>query len=240
MTRVAAREVLLASGAVSVVTSLCLLGAFTAGSTSAHAESPASDAHRAASSASPAESGNVGGSGRSVWFQLTDQAMTPMSRFFSADGLAPAAQLADATPASGLASSAPSPISTSTPAATQPRPAVAAPPVQTRARSVTLAATSDPRGIAQALAATHGWNGAQWQCLDSLWQRESHYETTVRNPSSGAYGIPQALPASKMATAGSDWRSNPITQIKWGLGYIGDRYGSPCNAWSYWLRHDSY
>jgi hypothetical protein len=70
--------------------------------------------------------------------------------------------------------------------------------------------------------------------------RESKFETTVRNPRSGAYGIPQALPASKMATAGADWRTNPATQITWGLNYIAGRYGSPCDAWSYWLRHYSY
>lgn len=75
----------------------------------------------------------------------------------------------------------------------------------------------------------------QWICLDELWQRESSWQTR-RNPhlavnrSSGAYGIPQALPAEKMESAGSDWRYNPITQIKWGLNYIKQRYGSACKA----------
>ena len=58
--------------------------------------------------------------------------------------------------------------------------------------------------------------------------------------SSGAYGIPQALPGSKMASAGSDWRTNPKTQIKWGLGYISGRYGDPCGAWSHFLRKNWY
>lgn len=75
------------------------------------------------------------------------------------------------------------------------------------------------------------WGSGQWPSLNSLWTRESGWRTTARNPSSGAYGIPQSLPASKMASAGSDWRSNPRTQIKWGLGYIASRYGSPAAAW---------
>jgi hypothetical protein len=90
------------------------------------------------------------------------------------------------------------------------------------------------------MATSRGWGGAQWTCLDKLWMRESKFQTTVRNPRSGAYGIPQALPATKMATAGADWRTNPATQITWGLNYIAGRYDSPCNAWSYWLRHYSY
>jgi hypothetical protein len=77
------------------------------------------------------------------------------------------------------------------------------------------------------------WPASQWNALNSLWTRESGWSTTARNPSSGAYGIPQSLPASKMASAGSDWRTNPATQIKWGLGYIASRYGSPAGAWAH-------
>ena len=100
--------------------------------------------------------------------------------------------------------------------------------------------SGSPRDIARALAADRGWSGQQWSCLSNLWQRESRFQTTIRNSRSGAYGIPQALPASKMATAGADWRVNPVTQVQWGLGYIAQRYGSPCDAWSYWKRHMSY
>lgn len=75
----------------------------------------------------------------------------------------------------------------------------------------------------------------EWICLDELWQRESSWQTNKRpwraqNRSSGAYGIPQALPASKMKSAGRDWKYNPITQIRWGLKYIKDRYDTPCKA----------
>jgi len=89
----------------------------------------------------------------------------------------------------------------------------------------------DPRGAGRQLAAVYGWTGRQWTCLEQLWTRESRWNYQAKNPSSGAYGIPQALPGEKMATAGKDWRSNPATQIRWGLRYIKGRYGSPCSAW---------
>lgn len=72
----------------------------------------------------------------------------------------------------------------------------------------------------------------QMVCLDKLWTKESHWNTTAANPS-GAYGIPQANPGSKMATFGSDWKTNPATQIAWGMNYIKGRYSTPCGAWSH-------
>ena len=93
--------------------------------------------------------------------------------------------------------------------------------------------TGDPRSIAQALLGEFGYSADQFGCLDSLWTRESGWRVNADNPSSSAYGIPQALPGSKMASAGPDWATNPETQIRWGLGYIQDRYGSPCGAWSH-------
>lgn len=91
------------------------------------------------------------------------------------------------------------------------------------------ALTGSPQTIAHALLLRRGWSETQWACLDTLWNRESGWSTYAQNRS-GAYGIPQSLPASKMAMMGSDWRTNPITQIRWGLWYIGATYGSPCNA----------
>ncbi|MFE9539284.1 peptidoglycan-binding protein [Streptomyces sp. NPDC006691] len=89
--------------------------------------------------------------------------------------------------------------------------------------------------IAQSMFAAHGWTvSAQFTCLKNLWNGESNWKVYATNSSSGAYGIPQALPGSKMAGAGSDWQSNPATQISWGLTYIGDRYTTPCGAWSAW------
>jgi hypothetical protein len=88
--------------------------------------------------------------------------------------------------------------------------------------------------FAQAALKSYGWGPSQWPALKALWNGESGWNYRAENASSGAYGIPQALPASKMASAGSDWKTNAATQIKWGLGYIKDRYGSPANAWSQW------
>lgn len=93
--------------------------------------------------------------------------------------------------------------------------------------------SGDPRAIGRQLAAARGWGADQFQCLDSLWTRESNWSVTADNPTSSAYGIPQALPGSKMASAGADWATNPATQITWGLGYIADRYGTPCGAWGH-------
>ncbi len=90
------------------------------------------------------------------------------------------------------------------------------------------------RAIGQELAADYGWTGVEWQCLDNLWERESNWRNLVANPSSGAYGIPQALPADKMATFGADYLTNPATQIAWGLDYIAHQYGTPCYAWGSW------
>ncbi len=94
-------------------------------------------------------------------------------------------------------------------------------------------ARKDPRGAARAMLADFGFADSQFSCLNSLWTRESNWLYTATNPSSGAYGIPQSLPASKMASAGPDYRTNPVTQIKWGLGYIKDHYGTPCGAWAH-------
>lgn len=98
----------------------------------------------------------------------------------------------------------------------------------------------DPRSIARALISDFGWSSDQFGCLDSLWTRESGWNIHADNPSSSAYGIPQALPGSKMASAGADWQNNPVTQITWGLGYIQDRYGSPCGAWGHSESHGWY
>ncbi|WP_245154781.1 lytic transglycosylase domain-containing protein [Nocardioides sp. 1609] len=99
---------------------------------------------------------------------------------------------------------------------------------------------ADPRDIARALLAEFGFSADQFGCLDSLYTRESGWNVYADNPSSSAYGIPQSLPGSKMASAGADWATNPVTQIRWGLGYIEDRYGSPCGAWAHSESHGWY
>ncbi|SOR79368.1 Transglycosylase SLT domain protein [Streptomyces chartreusis NRRL 3882] len=80
----------------------------------------------------------------------------------------------------------------------------------------------------------------QFQCFSNIVDHESDWNYKAVNPSSGAYGMFQALPGSKMSSVGADWRTNPATQIKWGLNYMNDRYGSPCDAWSFWQANNWY
>jgi len=86
----------------------------------------------------------------------------------------------------------------------------------------------------------YGWDSEQYLCLNNLWTKESHWNYKAHNYRSGAHGIPQALPASKMDLIADDWRTNPVTQIRWGLRYIEDRYDTPCGAWSKFKRHRYY
>ena len=95
------------------------------------------------------------------------------------------------------------------------------------------AASGSPRQIAEGMLGSFGWSSSQFSCLDPLWAHESGWSVTAANAGSGAYGIPQALPGSKMASAGPDWQANAATQIKWGLEYIKGTYGSPCDAWAH-------
>lgn len=123
--------------------------------------------------------------------------------------------------------------------------------VKSATNAVVIQGTGDPQNLKVALASaahgvgdpqgnknfaalyiqnTYGWGDKQFSCLSTLWTRESHWRHQARNRSSGAYGIAQALPGRKMSKVASDWRTNPVTQIKWGASYIAGRYGTPCNA----------
>ena len=103
---------------------------------------------------------------------------------------------------------------------TAPQPAASAP-------------SGSPQQIAEQMLSQFGWSSGQFSCLQPLWALESGWNIYASNPGSGAYGIPQALPGSKMASAGPDWQSDAATQIRWGLTYIQGTYGSPCAAWSH-------
>ena len=83
------------------------------------------------------------------------------------------------------------------------------------------------------MLASFGWSSGQFSCLDPLWAHESGWSVTASNAGTGAYGIPQALPGSRMSSAGPDWQDNAATQIRWGLEYIKGTYGSPCGAWDH-------
>ena len=95
-----------------------------------------------------------------------------------------------------------------------------------------LAAKTNQAFAKSYMESKYSWGEDQHSCLVNLWNRESGWRHTADNPTSSAYGIPQALPGSKMASAGADWKTNPETQIKWGLKYIDKRYETPCGAWS--------
>ncbi|GAA3756837.1 hypothetical protein GCM10022225_47510 [Plantactinospora mayteni] len=92
---------------------------------------------------------------------------------------------------------------------------------------------SGNRKIGCALLLDAGFKIAEMPCLDKLWTKESGWNHKAENTSSGAYGIPQALPGNKMASVASDWKTSPATQIKWGLGYVKGRYDTPCGAWGF-------
>jgi hypothetical protein len=101
------------------------------------------------------------------------------------------------------------------------------------AKKAAAAVSGSPQQVAAAMLGSFGWSSGQFSCLDPLWEHESSWSATAANAGSGAYGIPQALPGSRMASAGPDWQTNAATQITWGLKYIKGTYGSPCAAWAH-------
>ena len=105
-------------------------------------------------------------------------------------------------------------------------------PAATQPQTTASVSSGSPQQIARAMLGSFGWSSSQFGCLDPLWAHESGWSVTAENPS-GAYGIPQALPGGKMASAGPDWQTDAATQIKWGLEYIKHTYGSPCAAWNH-------
>ncbi|MBS2533414.1 hypothetical protein KGQ20_11590 [Catenulispora sp. NF23] len=127
----------------------------------------------------------------------------------------------------------------------QRQPLPSSTPTQTSTPTPTPTPTPKPTtptgsyGSAQAIAQSMVPSG-QFECFSNIIERESGWNVHASNPSSGAYGLGQALPGSKMASAGSDWEDNPTTQIKWVLSYMDSRYGSPCGAWSFWQSHSWY
>jgi hypothetical protein len=121
------------------------------------------------------------------------------------------------------------------PAADATDPLVAAAPAAADSDSGPRAA----KKIAKKMVARRGWSTKQYRCLVRLWQRESGWRVHAGSPG-GSYGIPQAYPGSRMASAGKAWRDDPTTQIRWGLGYIKGRYKTPCGAWSHFSSHRWY
>jgi hypothetical protein len=114
--------------------------------------------------------------------------------------------------------------------------------VSIASRQIEIARVPDgARAVAREIAQSkYGWGSFQFACLDKLWTKESNWRYKARNKSSGAHGIPQALPATKMESIGTDWRTNPVTQISWGLRYIEVRYETPCKAYKKFQRSNWY
>lgn len=135
---------------------------------------------------------------------------------------------------------APPPRALAQPPAVRPAPEQAAPSEPLPPVPADCEEYSGNRQIGCSLLSEFGFGIEQMPPLDSLWSHESGWNHTASNPSTGAYGIPQALPGDKMASAGDDWETNPATQIRWGLGYIKDRYGSPQAAWDFFQANGWY
>ncbi len=213
--------------AVVVTAFAVLLGAGAAGQASGTAAHTADAAKDTAVSLQPLEFERVGSN--------TPASLSPVSV---------EAQASEVTPVKAKAPEAKAPAAKA-PAAKAPaakaKP-VKAKPVKAPAPAKPVA-VDDPAG-AQAYAAAqlpaHGWAASEMQCLMKLWTRESDWKTTATNPSSGAYGVVQSLPAEKMASAGADYRTNYRTQINWGLQYVQDRYGSPCGALNFHYANNWY
>lgn len=125
----------------------------------------------------------------------------------------------------------------SQPASQTPAPAPAAPPAPAppanNPNGMVHATPEQAKLYAQAACAQIGWTGAMWEDLVNLWTRESHWRWNAENKSSGAYGIPQSLPANKMASAGANWHEDASIQITWGINYIKSKYGNPSEAWKH-------
>jgi hypothetical protein len=163
---------------------------------------------------------------------LTDRAGQRVSRDLARSALP---SISASASASTAVSASPSPSAPPSPAAPSPSPTKPAPKPTTKAAvPAGCGQYSGNQLIACQLLPSFGFATSEMTALVPMWNNESGWRVSAQNPSSGAYGIPQALPGDKMATVASDWRTNPATQIKWGLGYIKDRYGTPTAAWAFW------
>jgi hypothetical protein len=166
-------------------------------------------------------------------YQLRDQAAELSAAHWNTARVQAARKLAARKLAAQAAAAAQATQNTATQNTGTPPPAASAQPTPSATASAAPAASGSPQQIAEAMLGSFGWSSSQFSCLDPLWAHESGWSVTAYNAGSGAYGIPQALPGSRMASAGPDWQTNAATQIRWGLEYIKGTYGSPCGAWDH-------
>jgi hypothetical protein len=216
---------------------LALAGAFTV----ATAASAAAATWPQGSSVSPAPSAHDAPAGAGIGAGLTIQARAAAET--TANQVLQAYQVRDvqaelaaarwmaaqeqAARAAKKAAAARAAAQAAAPSAAGTRPAQAARAPSARAPS------GSPQQIAEQMLGSFGWPSSQFSCLDPLWGHESGWSATAYNAGTSAFGIPQALPGAKMASAGPDWQTSASTQIRWGLEYIKGTYGSPCAAWDH-------
>jgi hypothetical protein len=166
-------------------------------------------------------------------YQLRDQAAELSAAHWNTARVQAARKLAARKRAAKAAATAQATQNTATQNTGTAQPTQPTHPTPSATASAAPAASGSPQQIAQAMLGSFGWSSSQFSCLDPLWAHESGWSVTAYNAGSGAYGIPQALPGSRMASAGPDWQNNAATQIRWGLEYIKGTYGSPCGAWDH-------
>ena len=239
--------VIAAAGALSVAAAASATAAVatqgTQGNSAAPAEVPGTSAHQAAAGAArlvvtdqlalpiaalanqqSASQQSANQQGSAIFVEHADQVRLVQTLAAIAQRQAASKRAEAAAKKAAAAAAAQSPAATQTPAAAQPS--------QTATATVP-AASGSPQQIAQAMLGSFGWSASQFSCLDPLWAHESGWSVSAYNAGSGAFGIPQALPGSRMASAGPDWQTDAATQIRWGLEYIKGTYGSPCGAWAH-------
>jgi hypothetical protein len=222
----------------AAVGTLALAGAVSATALSA-GTAAASASTAGASAGTVATNVTVAGGHRGVATATQADTMDAAQRVVQFDhvrfGLQHQIDLADAKAAAVKAAGAKAAAAKAAAKAAAAKAAAAKAAAQTR--TVAAQRPSEPSGspqqVAEQMLGQFDWSGSQFSCLQPLWERESGWSVTAENPSSGAYGIPQALSGSLMASAGPDWQTDAATQIRWGLTYIQGRYGSPCGAWAH-------
>jgi hypothetical protein len=206
------------AGALTLATAISLAATLPAGSSPAPASADA--AYTTTTGQQAAAQSSSDGVGQAVMFTRMHSLQAGRQQQLAAE------KAAAAKAAAGKAAAAKA-------AAAKAAAAKAAEQAAAARKAAVTTPTGSPEQVAERMLSQFGWSSSQFSCLQPLWEHESGWTVTAENPTSGAYGIPQSLPAAQMASAGADWQTNAATQIRWGLTYIQGRYGSPCGAWAH-------
>jgi hypothetical protein len=224
------------AGALTVATAASLAATVPAGSSSASASADAAYTTTVGQQATARSAS--GGVGQAVMFARmrslqAEQQQLAVQKAAAAKVAASKAAAAKAAAAKTAAAKATALKSAEQAAAAKKAAAKRTQQAQPARQAAVTTPSGSPEQIAEQMLGQFGWSSSQFSCLQPLWERESGWSVTAENPTSGAYGIPQSLPASQMSSAGADWQTDAATQIRWGLTYIQGRYGSPCGAWAH-------